>query len=114
MGFHRVDRERIVEHVLETYPLLMKAYFDQRSALPGNRLVEVRFGDLQDSPMEVLDEIYQKLEIDGFDEAAPHFRTYLESVAGYRKNALEISSEERKKVSERWGEFFERLDYKGE
>ena len=110
-GFHHTDRNSIVEHVLETYPLLMRAYLQQREHIPDDQLVDVRFSDLQEEPMRIVKNIYEKLRIDGYDAAAPRFRSYLDSISGYQKNRLELAPEEKRRVRERWREFFERFNY---
>ncbi|MEX0332714.1 MAG: sulfotransferase [Puniceicoccaceae bacterium] len=110
-GFHRPDRSLVVEHVLQTYPLLMQAYLDQRSNIPEDRLVEVAFKDLQNQPMQVLENIYSDLRLPGFETAAPHFETYLHSVRGYTKNRLELEPEETQQLRIRWKHFFETFGY---
>jgi hypothetical protein len=110
-GFHRADREAVVEHVLETYPLLMKSCIDQSRLLPPDRLAEVRFRDLEEEPMSTLKSIYLRLGIEGFGNAAPRFRRYLDSISDYRKNQLELSPREKQRVQQRWGEFFTHFNY---
>jgi hypothetical protein len=110
-AFHRVERERIVEHVLKSYPVLMNGFLGQKEWIPPGRLVDVRFSDLQADPMEALKSIYQRLDLDGFDAAEPCFRKYLESVRDYRKNRLELTPEEEARVRAEWKPFFGRLGY---
>ena len=110
-GFHRVDREAVVDHVLDSYPLLMNAYIDQRNRIPEGRLCEVRFSDLQQSPLETLGTVYRQLDISGLETATPHFRSYLESVSDYRKNRLELSARDKARVKERWEPFFHHFGY---
>lgn len=110
-GFHRVDREAIVKHVLDSYPMLMNAYLEQRESIREDRLVEVSFRDLQKAPMDTLESIYCKLGIKGFEDAVPLFSSYLSTVSDYQKNRLEISPHEKKMVKERWGVFFNCFNY---
>lgn len=110
-GLHRTDRERVVEHVLDSYPKLMNAYFAQCGALGEGELAEVRFRDLEDDAMGVLAAVYRQLDLPHFDDAAPRFRAYLDSQRDYRKNQLTLSEEEKRQVATRWGDIFERLGY---
>lgn len=110
-GFNQIRRSDLVEHILETYPLLMHAYFDQRKALSKNQLVEVAFQDLQKAPMETLEDIYIQLGLDGFEEAAPAFNDYLLSVGDYQKNKLELSEADKAIVAQRWKGVFDELGY---
>jgi hypothetical protein len=110
-GLHRTDRDRVVRHVLETYPMLMNAFFAQRGSLGDGELTDVSFRDLQEDAMGTLAGIYRQLDLAGFEEAAPRFQAYLDSQRDYRKNRLPLSPEEREEVGRRWGEIFEQLGY---
>jgi hypothetical protein len=110
-GFHKPDRAHIAEHVLETYPLLMQAYLEQRASIPAGRLTEVAFKDLQDQPMAVLEAIYNDLRLPGFETARPYFAAYLDSVSGYAKNRLELDPAEAVEVRTRWDRFFNAFGY---
>jgi hypothetical protein len=110
-GFHRVNRTALIEHILETYLHLMNACLEQLEALPGNRLAEIAFHDLQQSPMETIRQAYTNLELDGFDEAAPHFSDYLDSVRDYKKNRLQLAAEEKARIASQWCGMFEKLGY---
>jgi hypothetical protein len=110
-GLHPADRARIVEQVLDTYPKLMRAYFDQREALGEGELVDVRFEDVEADALGELRRVYAALGLEGFDEARPHFERYLDGQRDYQKNRLSLDPEEHRWVSERWRDVFETLDY---
>ena len=110
-GLHKTDRESVAQQILDTYPQLMNAYFEQRGELGDKELVEVRYRDLQDDPMALMAGIYEQLDLPGFDAAAPRFEAYLDSQRGYKKNVLPITPEEKALVGERWRPIFEQLGY---
>ena len=110
-GLHKVDRERIVRHVLMIYPALMNAFFDQSRELAGSELVEVKFRDLQGDPIGTLRSIYEGIGLDGFDEATSVFRRHIDGQRGYRKNRLTLGRHEHALVAAQWGEIFARLGY---
>jgi len=110
-GFHRPDRKAIVEHVLATYPKLMQAYFDQRTAIPPDRLAELSFEDLESDPLPALETAYNDAGIPGFAEARPRFTEYLASIHGYEKNRHYLPPEEVAVVRERWNAWFDALGY---
>jgi len=110
-GLHRVDRDHVVRHVLESYPLLMNAYFAQRKLLGDEELVDVAFRDLQQDPMRTLEAIYRGLNLEGYDSAAPAFARHVESQRNYRKNELTLSPWERTQVRHRWARAFDELGY---
>jgi hypothetical protein len=110
-GLQATDRESVARHVLESYPRLMNAYFEQRGELGDRQLVEVRYRDLQDDPMSLLASIYEQLDLPGHDAAAPRFAAYLDSQRGYRKNVLSITPQEKAEIARRWQAIFELLGY---
>jgi hypothetical protein len=110
-GLQATDRGRVARHIIDSYPRLMNAFFDQRHVLGDERIVEVAFRDLQGDPLGTLATIYRHLDLDGFDEAAPRFREYLESQRNYKKNTLELTDGERRHIGERWASIFSRLGY---
>lgn len=110
-GLQATDRDSVSRHILDSYPQLMNAYFEQRGLLGDNELVEVRYRDLQDDPMGLMARIYEQLELPGFSAAAPRFQSYLDSQSGYRKNVLPITPGEKAEVARRWRPVFDALGY---
>ena len=76
-ALQKMDREMIVNHVLETYPVLMEAYFEQRATLNQDELVEIGYDDLVSDPGTTLRTIYRGLDLDGYDRAVPHLSRYV-------------------------------------
>lgn len=110
-GLHKTNREMVVRHVIESYPVLMNAYLEQRTELEPDQLAEVGFDALRENPMQVLSDLYAQLRLPGFDDAAPRFEAYIESQRDYRMNQLSLPPEEREAVRAAWGPLFERLGY---
>jgi hypothetical protein len=82
-----------------------------KELIPVGNWVDVRFEDLEQGPMDELKRIYETLQLPGFDEAAPAFRKYLQSVADYRKNAYDIDADMLDAVNQRWGFAFDAWAY---
>jgi hypothetical protein len=103
---------RVEAHVLEVYERLMRRFLTDRRLIPPGNLVEVRFEDLEAAPLEELRRVYEGLGLPGFAAAEPAFRSYLDSVSGYRKNAYELDRETIEKVNAHWAFAFEAWGYK--
>lgn len=110
-GLQHTDRCLVVEHVLDSYPKLMHAYFAQREELADGELIEIAFRSVQEEPIETLACVYAKLGIEGFEAAVPHFEEYLESQRDYKKNDLPLAAEEKELVASRWKDIFKQLAY---
>jgi hypothetical protein len=110
-GLHKTGRDSVSRHILDSYPKLMNAYFEQRGLLGNDELVEVRYRDLQDDPMGLMANIYEQLGLPGFGAARPRFAAYIESQRGYKKNLLELPADEKAEVARRWRPIFDELGY---
>ncbi|MFC2077774.1 sulfotransferase, partial [Candidatus Bipolaricaulota bacterium] len=86
----RVSPDRLEAFVLRSYVQLYERFLADRSLIPEGNYAELRFDDLQAAPMDQLRRIYEELDLPGFVVAEPRLRTYLESVAGYKKNPYDL------------------------
>jgi len=106
-----IDPKQVEAHVLRFYEQLMRRFLAARSLIPAGRLMEIRFEDLESSPLDQLRNAYDALDLPGFSAVEPAFRTYVDSVAGYRKNAYDLDPNVITKVNRRWGFAFEEWGY---
>ncbi len=107
----KMGDEELTQLILDVYENLLKDYLEQREALPPNRLFELRFEDFEQRPLDELERLYAHLELEGFEDARPHFKRYLESQKAYRKNRYTIERSELERVLNRWGFAFETWNY---
>ena len=110
-GLQSPNRNRVVQHILRSYPLLMAAWIRDRDGLGAGHFTELSFSELQGRPLKTLQDIYTALGLDGFDAAQPYFQRYLTSQQDYRKNCLELSGQERQQASQQWHSIFDQLGY---
>ena len=98
----RIEWEQAEEYVLSFYSLLMRKFLADKDRIPPQNLVEVRFEDLEKSPLDQLRRIYKSLDLPGFAEAEPAFNNYLASTNGYEKNHYQMSNDAIQKVNQYW------------
>ena len=106
-----IGTEEMEACVLEFYSKLMHAYLDGRSKIPSGHHVEVRFEDLEASPLNQIRRIYDALQLPGFHDAEAEFRAYIDSVCGYRKNSYRLDTAAIEKVNRHWGFAFDQWGY---
>jgi omega-hydroxy-beta-dihydromenaquinone-9 sulfotransferase len=111
MRFHSVDEAWAETLVLENYERMMARYLEERALVPAGRLMEVRYEDLVEDPLPVMQGIYEGLGLPGHERARPHFARYLESLGGYRTNAYDFPPEVIARVGERWHRMIEHWGY---
>jgi hypothetical protein len=101
----------INELILSWYTDLFALFEQDRRLIPPGDLHELRFEDLETSPRESLQTLYQELSLPGFEDFWPQASVYLEGLAGYKKNTYTLTEEVRVTVNQRWRFFFERYGY---
>lgn len=97
-----VEPAEVERLVLLIYERLMRKYLAEREHIPAGNFVEVRFEDLERSPMEELRRVYETLSLPGFAAAAPALRRYAESVAGFQKNPYRVDDAVIETVNRHW------------
>lgn len=107
----QVSDAKVKENVLSFYERFMRKYLSDRSRIPEGNLVEIRYDDLVQSPMDVLREIYKGLRLGGFDKAEPAIRAYIESIRDYKRNRHTLNPAEAAAISARWRFAFDEWDY---
>lgn len=102
LSFQYVDDKAIETDLLYFYQAMMQRYLTDREAIPPENRIEVRYEDLEKSPMEELRRIYDVLGLDGWETVRKPLEDYLASQVLYRKNHFVLSSEDIKKVEQHW------------
>lgn len=106
-----VPMEELRNGILRRYQLMMEAYDRQAALLPSDKLVEVSFEKLRDNPVEVLNHVYNQLNLPGYNDALPYFEQYIDSQKSYRQNTYNYTQEDLYSVQEAWGKWIERWEY---
>ena len=106
------DTTRTDEAILKTGRIVFDAYFDQRHLVPPGRLVDIAYEELEARPLQVMEEIYEKLGLPGFEAFPPRLQAYLDTLNGYQKNRFpELPPDVKEKVASAWRRAFEEWGY---
>lgn len=93
--------------------LSMDKYLQDRQLIPEGNLVEVNFKQLEEEPLNTLEDIYESLNLPGFRNSAESVEENIDSVSNYRKNNYNtIPSKYMDQINNEWAERFEELGYK--
>ena len=106
-----INWKEIDEFVVDSYEVTMKRFIGDVKKIPKGNLVEVKFEDLEADPVGVLEGIYGRLDLPGWETAKAAVQDYLGTLADYRKNDYTPSKDVIDLVRERWGFAFETWDY---
>ena len=96
------DWPEVEEFLTGAYSRMMRKYLADRDLVPGGRLAEVRYEDLERDPMGELERLYAALGLPGWEEAKPRVEAYLRTLSGYRKNDFRIDRTVIDRVNGEW------------
>jgi len=97
--------------ILEIYVKLLNDYLNDKKMVNPDQLLEVRFEELVERPMEVLERVYKNFGYSGFQELKPVFLNYLDDLNGYKKDTYTMDQEELDRVLDHVGFAMEHWNY---
>lgn len=108
----RSDRLDWTERLIRQYKQLHEAYFEQRVLIPAGRFHEMTYEQLEHDPLGELQKLYESLSLPAFSHVEPTLRVYLDSQAGYRKNAFgELDRDVKERIKSEWRQCYEEWGY---
>ncbi|NER84554.1 MAG: sulfotransferase [Leptolyngbya sp. SIO1D8] len=105
------NQDLIPDIVLESYPKMMERLFRDTAKLPAQDFVELQFEAFEADPLGHLHRIYTQLELQGWEQAQPHFQQYLQAQRQYRKNRYAFPQDAIAQVQNHWQPFIDRWGY---
>ena len=107
LWLHEISISDIEEMILSKYVEFMEKFESERD----ERILDICFEDFEQDPVNILENIYKKMDMEDFEEVRPHLEAYAKKQKGYKKNKYSISRREAQLVKERWGKFLRRWNY---
>ena len=105
------DEADIEEYVLATFERMYAAFERDRQRLDQDQIVELRYEDLVQNPLECMRKLYTELDLGDFTLVESAMQTHLASVKSYRPNRYQLTSEQRDRVAHRWKGYLDRYGY---
>lgn len=106
-----ISEEEIVQNILTTYAKLYEKYQADKACVPEENLVEIKFEDFEKDAFGMTKNIYQQLQLPGWDEAELAIQQYVDSKKGYKKNKYAYKPETVRLVNEYWSKAIEDWGY---
>jgi hypothetical protein len=111
-ALQRVSHSELDETVLHLYEAMMRRYLEEKERIPRHQLIDVRYDELVQRPVDVMERLYAQLGYDHFAQVRPRMETYLQALRGYRKNSFStLTPEEVARIDERWDFAFTEMGY---
>ncbi|MEM8896023.1 MAG: sulfotransferase [Bacteroidota bacterium] len=102
LQLQKFSQEEIQSMIIDVYDWIMHKLLEDRSLIPSDQYFEFSYEQLESSPKEVLEQIYNQFPVGEFSDAWPHFEAYLNQQQSYKKNKHKISRAELERVLDRW------------
>lgn len=105
------DQAWLEEFVLSTLERMYAAFEADRELLGENQLVELKYEDLVQNPLQRMESLYSQLQLGDFSLVKPALENHLADVKNYRPNQYDLPEEQRRVIRERWAGYIERYGY---
>jgi len=97
--------------ILRTYARMMDCLIEDTADLTSEQFFEVGYASLDEDPLGVIEQAFEKLGIENFAESKENFSDYLRSIKKYEKNNYEPDREALNTVGAAWSKYFNHFGY---
>jgi hypothetical protein len=109
--FQKTDNELIEKAIFDIYIRLMDDYQEQKSLIPPENLMELRYEEFEQRPEVEIRRIYSSLLKEDFSPVENYFCKYLESIKGYKKNSYTVDQKTIDQISKHWEKYIKLYNY---
>ena len=93
---------------------IFERYLEDRSLIPPENLVELRYEELTENEVPVIKDIFERFDLPGWGAAEPVLQSYLDGLGTYKRNKLQITAALKAEVLAHWRIAFEAFGYSEE
>ncbi len=105
------DNDFVSDMIFDVYKRLMNDYLEQKSMIPEENLMEIKYEDFEKEPVKYMKDIYNNLLNEDFEHAKVHFSEYFERTKGHKKNKYEVSADIIEKIKTEFGKYMKLYGY---
>ncbi|PAY20265.1 sulfotransferase family protein [Rhodopirellula sp. SM50] len=100
------------QYVVDCLRRMYDAFFRDRPTIDSNRIIDIRYEDLVDDPVTVLETIYRSLRLSDFDSVRPVIESWAASEhRSYQTNRHQLSPQDEATIRSAWKHYFENYGY---
>jgi hypothetical protein len=104
--------EDISEMILEIYGSMMRDYLADVKKVDPHRLLEIRYEELVESPLDNIGKIYKQFNFSRFQDLKPVFEKYLGTLEDHQIDTYTLDQKELDRVVEHVGFAMKHWNYK--
>ncbi len=106
-----ISQEEVKENIFWSYDKSLTYYEEMKKELKENELYEISYEDFLMAPLEKTREIYEKLELPGFQESQINFSTYISKKHGQNRASYQFPEEQLQEIETRLKKWIEQGNY---
>lgn len=111
-ALQRPQFDGLDEYVIECLQKMYRAFDRQREQIDESRIIDVRYEDLVQNPVETLRRIYETLRLSDFDSVQPSIQEWVDSEhREYKPNRHQLDPEKEALVRGAWEQYFDKYGY---
>ncbi len=106
-----VENDGLESYVLECGKRMYDSYLKYRPEVPARQIIDVRYDELVNSPIDTMRQVYDHLQLGDVSPALDGFRQYLAPRKNYVTNRHKLPRYWRERIRAEWGQYFEAFQY---
>ncbi len=106
-----ITPEQIETNLVEVYKKLFYKFEEEKALIPEANLVEVKFEDFEQDAFAMTQDIYNRLQLPGFEESRGAIEAYLGKKKGYKKNQYTYDQRTIRIVEDNWSMALDKWKY---
>lgn len=107
-----ISEKQIEEIVFTEYANLLEQYENDKRLIPAGNLIEVQYEDLEQYPLNVLEEVYRQLNLDDFISAKQNFINKIQQEDKYKTFEYIYNTNTFDEIEARWNKYIEEWNKK--
>jgi hypothetical protein len=110
-SYQEPDCADLEEQVLATFSRMHRRLEATRGLIAPERFCDVRYEDLLAGPRAAMEQIYERLQLEGFAAVAPAMDQYFRDRADYQTNRFALTPQQHEQITRRWRGYIEQYGY---
>ncbi len=110
-GFQIPRFEGLDEYIFDTFSRMYDGFERGRESIDPQNICDVRYEELAQDPIGVVQSIYDKLQLGDFEVARPDIEAHVATLRDYKPNKHKLDDDVMAQIRDRWSLYFEKYGY---
>jgi hypothetical protein len=111
-ALQKPNHQQIEQYVIDCFQRMYRAFHQQRDQIDPGRLIDIRYEDLTDDPVNTLRRIYETLRLSDFGSVQSAIQSWVQSEhRDYKRNQHQLPPEKEAMIRTAWQDYFQRYGY---